>query len=111
MPAERAQRKACPRDPGSLLIRQMATLAGSHLRVTLKRERAWASITFAGTRYTVRVDRKDISRPETLRKLADILPSHEFAIPGHFVADILVTQQSEQQLRVDALLIVDPVET
>lgn len=103
-------RKTGLRDPGSLLTRQLAALAGDHARVTLKRERPWASITFAGTRHSFAIDWEGMPEPDEIQKLANALPDHEFAIPDHFVADILVTEQSEMRLLVEALSIIDPVE-
>jgi len=110
MPAERMPRKAHARDPGSLLTRQIAELAGSQSHVSVQRERPWASITFAGTRYCLTIDLEGETNPEEWQKLAELLPDHEFAIPGHFVADILVTEQSEKRMGVEALLIFDPVQ-
>ncbi|ATW03574.1 hypothetical protein [Sphingorhabdus sp. YGSMI21] len=110
MPAEHARRRARLRDPGALLTRQMAALAGDHARVTLKRERPWASITFSGTRHYFAVEGDGAVEPAEMQRLAATLPDHEFLIPGHFVADILVTDHSDKRLLVEALSIIDPVE-
>lgn len=99
------------RDPGSLLASQIEALAGNRVRVTQLHERAWASITFSGTRYSFSIDCTSAAEPDELKNLAKALPDHEFAIPGNFVADILVTDQSDAQLRVEILSIIDPVET
>lgn len=109
MQDEHAPLKTSPRDPGSLLARQIEALAGGQARTTLKCERPWASITFAGTRHSFAIDWKDTIDTEEMQKLADALPDHEFSIPGHFVADMLVTEQSEMRLLVEALSIIDPV--
>ena len=93
-----------------MIASQIATLTGDRTNVTLQRERAWASITFVGTRYCFAIEWGDDAQPDALKDLAQTLPDHEFTIPGYFVADILVTEQSGLRLLVEALLIVDPVE-
>ena len=45
-----------------------------------------------------------------MQKLARALPDHEFAIPGHFVADLLIIERSATRLLVEALTIIDPLE-
>jgi len=110
MPVERARLKARPQSPGSLIARQIEALAGNRVSVTMKRERPWASITFAGTRHSFAVDWEGTAKPDVMHNLAKALADHEFAIPGYFVADILVTEQSDLQLLVEALSIIDPVE-
>ena len=93
-----------------MIASQIAELTGDRASVTLQRERAWASITFVGTRYCLAIEWGDDTKPDTLNDLAQTLPDHEFTVPDYFVADILVTEQSELRLLVEALLIVDPVE-
>lgn len=110
MPVDTIIRSHGERDPGTLMIRELEALTGGCASVTLIRERAWASITFAGTRYCFALEWADAAGPDALQKVAQILPDHEFAIPGYFVADILVTEQSESHLLVEALLITDPVD-
>lgn len=110
MPLDPMHPKTRRRDPGSLLASQLEALAGSRARVTLKRERPWASITFSGTRHSFAVDWPGAAESGDMENLATALPDHEFAIPGYFVADILVTEQSEARLLVEALSIIDPIE-
>jgi hypothetical protein len=110
MPVKPVRLKTCPRDPGWSLTRQIEALADGHARVILKRERPWASITFAGTRHSFAIDWEGAVDPDEIQKLAEALPDHEFSIPGHFVADMLVTDQSEMRLLVEALSIIDPLE-
>lgn len=110
MPVDPVRRKAHRQDAGSLLAGQIGAMTGDRASVTLKRERPWASITFAGTRHSLVVDWPGATGPGDMENLAKALPDHEFAIPGHFVADILVLEQSESRLVVEALSIIDPVE-
>ncbi|AMO72815.1 hypothetical protein [Sphingorhabdus sp. M41] len=93
-----------------MIARQLEALTGDQARVTLTREKPWASITFAGTRHSFAVQWDSSSGPNAIKNLAEKLPDHEFSIPGYFVADILVTEQSEFQLLIEALSIVDPID-
>ncbi len=111
MQAEPKPRRIHRRDPGSLLQKQLQKLSGEQASVTLERERPWASITFSGTRYSFTVRCADKQAPDTLPQLARTLPEYEFALPGYFVADILVTEQSAAQLRIEVLSIIDPVQS
>ena len=99
------------KDPGSQLAEQIEILAGERSSVTLLRERPWASVTFSGTRHSLAVDWADPANPGCADELAKILSDHEFTIPGYFVADVVVTEQSEDRIRVEALSIIDPVGT
>lgn len=109
MPVDPAQLNTCRRDPGSVLASQIEILAGDRASVMLERERPWASITFAGTRHSLTVNWTGAVDLADLDNLAKLLPAHEYSIPGHFVADILVTEQSKTRLLVEALSIIDPV--
>ena len=111
MRVDPARLQSCRKDPGSLLVRQIEALAGNRASVTLERERPWASITFSGTRHSFAIRWTDPADLAALQNLATTLPVHEFAIPGHFIADLLVTEQTETHLLVEALSIIDPVES
>ena len=94
MQAEALPQAAAPahrRGTAGRLERALIALAGGEGRVLDHRERGWASITFAGTRHTVRLafDTPDaIAGGEAL--IAE-LPDHEFALPGRLVADATVS--------------------
>jgi hypothetical protein len=54
-------------------------------------EKAWASITFSGTRHSIVLE---FCGPEAVaagEELIERLPDHEFAIPGQLVADATIT--------------------
>ena len=73
------------------LERALIALAAGHGRVLDHRERGWASITFAGTRHTVRLA---FDTPEAIaggEALIAALPDHEFTLPGRLVADATVS--------------------
>ena len=109
MPVDATHPRARQRDPASSIADQIRALAGGRVRVTLERERPWASITFTGTRHSFVVERTDATTPDDMKNLARALPEHEFAMRAYFLADILVTNQSESRLLVEALSIIDPV--
>jgi hypothetical protein len=111
MPHEQTHMVNGRKDPGSTIASQIEALTEGRAIVTLKSERAWASITFSGTRYRLSIARTCASETGEMQNLAQALPNHEFAIPGHFVADMMVLEQSEDRLLVEVLSIIDPVET
>lgn len=106
MPVDAMHPNGVRRNSGAIIAHQMADLSGGS--VTVQNERAWASITFTGTRYSLSIDWAGAAKPDVVQNLAQTLPDHEFAIPGYFVADILVTEQTEFRLLVDVLSIIDP---
>lgn len=53
-------------------------------------ERAWASVTFSGTRHTVRLAFDGAEAVAAGERLIEALPEHEFAIPRQLVADATV---------------------
>jgi hypothetical protein len=55
--------------------------------IPASRERPWASITFTGARHWVSLS----VGPARAREIAALLPDYEFNLPGHLVADIVVT--------------------
>lgn len=73
-------------------------------------EKAWASITFAGTRHEVVLE---FCSPEAVtagEALIERLPDHEFALPGHLVADATITKVDHrfgamERLEVTAVLL------
>ncbi|MBQ0770524.1 MAG: hypothetical protein KBT59_01670 [Sphingomonadales bacterium] len=108
MPVDSIRKTNRQRNPSRSIASQIAALAGGRVRVILKRQRSWASITFSGTRYCFSIEWFDTTATDEIRHLSKVLPDHEFAIPGCFVADIVVTKQTEFQMQVEALSIIDP---
>lgn len=98
-------------DTGSILTDQLQDFLGSRVNVTLSRQKQWASITFSGMRYTFLItaaNREAVNISTTkMKKLA----SHEFELPGKFVADILVHDGCSEAgtLTIEILVIADPV--
>tara|TARA_B100000678_G_scaffold233643_1_gene202719 strand:+ start:200 stop:550 length:351 start_codon:yes stop_codon:yes gene_type:complete len=73
------------------LERAVLALAADHGRLVEHRERSWASITFAGTRHTLRLVFDTPEAIEGGEALIAALPDHEFALPGRLVADATVS--------------------
>jgi hypothetical protein len=69
----------------------LVILAEGHAQVVRQSERAWASITFEGTRHTVELSFSGSTACEAAERLIAALPDHEFALPGQLVADATVT--------------------
>ncbi len=55
--------------------------------IPTSQERPWASVTFTGARHWVALS----VGPARAAEIAALLPDHEFDLPGHLVADIVVT--------------------
>ncbi|WP_379546089.1 hypothetical protein ACFCW2_10000 [Qipengyuania sp. DSG2-2] len=66
-------------------------LADGEGEVTAHHEKAWASITFAGTRHTLGLVFEGAEAVEAGERLIADLPDHEFAIPRQLVADATIT--------------------
>ncbi|WP_417611548.1 hypothetical protein [Parasphingorhabdus sp.] len=110
MQADAPHQQHVKRAPGALIGDQIAALVGSLGLVTLQRERAWASITFSGTRYSFLIEWSGNCEANVMHNLVQSLPDQEFVVPRYFVADILVRDRSESRILLDVLAIVDPVE-
>ena len=101
-------------DVGLQLIEQIKTLSDESISVEMIRERAWASITFTGTRHQIAIKCKSENSRAIIAKLHRMLPAHEFASHANFVADCTAefdnsVENSHQKLLVEILTISDPV--
>jgi hypothetical protein len=85
-------------------------LTGGHGTVLSHEEKAWASITFSGTRHEVVLE---FCGPDAVvggEELIERLPDHEFTLPGQLVADATVTKVDHrfgamERLEVTAVLL------
>lgn len=71
-------------------------IAGGVGAVLSHEEKAWASITFAGTRHELVLQFAGIEQVEAGERLIEQLGDHEFTIPGQLVADAVVTVVDHQ---------------
>ena len=67
-------------------------ITGGAGTVLCHEEKAWASITFAGTRHEVVLEFCGAEAVAAGEELIERLPDHEFALPGQLVADATVTK-------------------
>ena len=110
MPADARQSSADRQGPGLVIASQISALARGQAIVRLAGERPWASITFSGMRYSFEIERSADAEVSALQELVQFLPDHEFMIPGYFVADTVIRDQSRSRILVDILAIIDPVD-
>lgn len=74
-------------------VRQAITVLAEHQgQVITHTEKAWASITFAGTRHSIALLFAGEEAVEAGERFVATLPDHEFAIPGQLVADAGVVE-------------------
>ena len=78
------------RDPANRLLGALHDLAGGHAAVSRHEERAWASITFAGSRHTLTLRFAGEAGVAAGEAFIAALPEHEFAIPRRLVADAAI---------------------
>lgn len=84
--------RAARRTPAIRLREQLLELAGGHAAIVSHEEKAWASVTFAGTRHRLLLAFEGAEAVEAGECFIAFLPEHEFAIPGQLVADAAVTE-------------------
>ena len=78
------------RDPANRLLAALHELAGGLVIVLRHEERAWASITFAGSRHTLALRFAGDAAVAAGEHFIAALPDHEFAIPKRLVADAAI---------------------
>jgi hypothetical protein len=81
---------ALKRDPANRLLAALYALGEGHGALLRHEERAWASITFAGSRHTLAFRFAGVAGVEAGERFVAALPEHEFAIPKRLVADATV---------------------
>lgn len=84
--------KSGRRRPTERLRAALLDLAGGLAEVASHTERSWASITFAGTRHCVELHFAGDAAIAAGEAFIDLLPDHEFAIPGQLVADAAIME-------------------
>ena len=88
----------------------LSGITGGHGTVLEHSEKAWASITFAGTRHEVVLEFCGPDAVAAGEELIERLPDHEFTLPGQLVADATVTKVDHrfgamERLEVTAVLL------
>lgn len=93
------------RSTGDRLRDAILALASGHGEVRHHAEKAWASITFAGTRHTMCLVFEGQDAVAHGEELVAQLPDHEFAIPRQLVADATITGVESELLPVPRMLV------
>ena len=78
------------RDPTNRLLETLHELGEGHAAVLRHEERAWASITFAGSRHTLTLRFAGDEGVTAGERFIAALPEHEFDIPRRLVADAAI---------------------
>lgn len=77
---------------GERLVEALAALAQGRAEMVRHSESSWASITFAGTRHRITLLFDGAEAVDAGECFIAFLPEHEFALPGHLVADAAVVE-------------------
>lgn len=93
------------RGPWLPLLAEVLHLAGDSADLVHHSERAWSSVTFSGSRHTIRLDFTGSGAMESAETFIAQLPEHEFAIPQQVVADATVTSVEQMALPEPRMLI------
>lgn len=86
------------RGVGARLVTEFDALCEDHATLIEHRQRAWASVTFSGTRHELAFAFEGAEAVGAGETLIDRAPDHEFAIPGHLVADVAVVEVEHAML-------------
>ena len=81
-----------PRQPKTPLLSSLLKLAGGKAELLRHSERAWASITFSGTRHSITLAFTGEEAVAAGEAFLAALPDHEFAIPRQIVADASIVR-------------------
>ena len=74
------------------VVEALQAIAEGQASVLRHTEKSWASITFAGTRHRLALEFEGEEAVQAGECFIAYLPEHEFAIPGHLVADAAVVE-------------------
>ena len=85
-------RRRTRRTPWMQLLSALLDLAQGEAELVRHSERAWASVTFSGTRHSIVLAFTGAEAVAVGEGLIDALPDHEFAIPRQLVADAAVVR-------------------
>lgn len=87
-----AARRRARRTPWMPLLSSLLELAGGKAELIRHSERAWASVTFSGSKHVVVLVFTGEEAVTAGEVLIDALPEHEFALPRLLVADAAVVR-------------------
>lgn len=94
-----SRRPATPQRSTADRLREALSALGDHRgQVITHGEKAWASITFTGSRHTLAMVFAGAEAVEAGEHFIAALPEHEFTIPGQLVADATITEAEHRML-------------
>lgn len=97
-PPCRRRPMAARRSTADRLREALMALGDFRGQVITHTERAWASITFTGSRHTLAVLFAGDEAVAAGERFVAALPDHEFALNGHLVADATITEAEHRLL-------------
>lgn len=102
------------RSVGDRLRDALLVLASGEANLLSHQEKAWASVTFSGTRHELVLEFDGEQSVVAGELFVATLPNHEFAIAGQLVADAVISQvchstfpQPRMEVHCTILLLVD----
>ena len=106
----KARRYRPRRTRGDRVREALMMLAEGRADLLTHEEKAWNSITFAGTRHKLMLDFNGADEVAVGEEFIAALPEHEFTIPGQLVADATVREVdhrfgAEERMVVTAVLL------
>lgn len=93
----RADPLLSPRSPWRNLLSQVMMLGKGKGGLLRHAERSWASATFTGSRHTIELEFIGAEAVAVGEEYICALPDHEFAVPGHLVADATIIETDHAQ--------------
>ncbi|WP_374414034.1 hypothetical protein [Novosphingobium colocasiae] len=86
------------RSPWLALLSQVMALAQGQGQLLRHAERGWTSATFTGSRHVIEMEFTGSEAIAAGEHYIRTLPDHEFAVPGHLVADATIIETDHTQL-------------
>ena len=86
------------RGVGARLVAALEALGEGRATLLEHRQRAWASVTFCGARHELAFGFDGAEAIAAGEALIERAPEHEFEIPGHLVADVVVIEVEQSLL-------------
>lgn len=108
-PAMRARRYRPRRTTADRVRESLVKLAEGRASLLSHEEKAWASITFCGTRHEVMLDFDGKEAVQVGEKFIAGLPDHEFRIPGQLVAEATIREVEHSFTGEDERMVVTAV--
>lgn len=93
-----AARRRAGRRPWLPLLSAVLEMTGGKAELVRHSERAWASVTFSGTRHAIVLAFRGVEAVAAGETFIAALPDHEFAISRQLVADAAIVRVDHEAL-------------